>query len=238
MRYAIGDIHGCLETFLQLLKEIEFTKDDTLYILGDMVDRGPKSAQVVDTIIKMIDNGYDVNVILGNHEDLMIKAIEDKKVEYIWARNGAWKTLESYGAKFEGYGSAPWYEVISMKHWNFLKSLPRKIVLDDYILVHAGLNTYLTDPINKTDDYDLTWIRDVDFNYDKNLLGGRTIISGHTITSKQEIIQLNEEFKSQIIIDNGCFLAKNNTYGPNYGSLCSFCLDSRTLHFTPCIDFN
>ena len=64
MIYITSDIHGCYEEFMELLETIKFSKEDTLYILGDMIDRGPEPIKVLQYIMKQ-DN---MKVILGNHE--------------------------------------------------------------------------------------------------------------------------------------------------------------------------
>ena len=73
-RFAVSDIHGCLKTFESLLTEkIKLEKEDQLFLLGDYVHRGPDSEGVLSKIIELIDNGYQIYAIRGNHEDKYIK---------------------------------------------------------------------------------------------------------------------------------------------------------------------
>ncbi len=74
-RYAIGDIHGCFDTFRELVEnQIKLTKDDQLFLLGDYVDRGPKSKQVIDYILSLSASGYSVYPLRGNHEQMRINS--------------------------------------------------------------------------------------------------------------------------------------------------------------------
>lgn len=73
IRYAIGDIHGCFETFRTLVEDkIRLTKNDQLFLLGDYIDRGPKSKQVIDYILSLSASGYAVYPLRGNHEQMRI----------------------------------------------------------------------------------------------------------------------------------------------------------------------
>lgn len=86
--YVIGDIHGCFDTFMALLKKLP--DDAKICLAGDLIDRGPKSRQVVQYVI---DN--DIDCVQGNHEDMMIV-----QPDY-WALNGGMETLESYSDPVE-----------------------------------------------------------------------------------------------------------------------------------------
>lgn len=102
MKYVVSDIHGHYTHFLKLLEEINFTDDDTLYILGDIIDRGPENINLVRKVMST----PNIKMILGNHEDMMLgyykgKSIFDKAYfKAIWYRNGGdytdreFKTLE------------------------------------------------------------------------------------------------------------------------------------------------
>jgi serine/threonine protein phosphatase 1 len=236
MRYAISDIHGCLKTFTKLLETIEFSKDDTLYILGDMIDRGPSSFQVVDKIINMKNEGYDVNVLLGNHEEFMIKSVDNTYVKQLWHSNGAHETLASYSALANGYtDTIKWYDKIPSSHWEFILNLPLKIELEDYVLVHAGLDFQLNNPLESTSD-DMLWIRIQGLHPElKKTIGNRTLISGHTARTINEINEAINQDYAQIIIDNGCYYKYYEGY-EGLGNLCCFNLDTKELQFQNNID--
>ncbi len=88
--FAIGDIHGCFDSLKELVEnKIQLQKDDKLILLGDYIDRGDKSKEVVDYIIGLLENGFDVIPLMGNHEAMLLDAFEDKKI----SQNGS-KTVE------------------------------------------------------------------------------------------------------------------------------------------------
>jgi len=77
-RYVIADIHGCYKTLRYLVEEmISPSKSDYLFFLGDYIDRGPNSSGVIDYVIDLIDNGYKVFPLRGNHEENLLKAYEE-----------------------------------------------------------------------------------------------------------------------------------------------------------------
>lgn len=72
-RWVIPDIHGCFKTFKSLVeREIGLTKEDTLYLLGDYIDRGENSKEVIDYIIHITEESYNVNYLIGNHENIVL----------------------------------------------------------------------------------------------------------------------------------------------------------------------
>lgn len=71
MKYVMSDIHGCYETFLKMLKRIKFSNNDILYILGDVVDRGPEPIQALQYIM----NKKNIFMIKGNHEVIDRKSV-------------------------------------------------------------------------------------------------------------------------------------------------------------------
>jgi serine/threonine protein phosphatase 1 len=98
-RYAIGDIHGCARTFKKLVEEvIKFTTADTLYLLGDYIDRGPCSKGVLDYLLQIRDLGYNFRPIRGNHEQLLLDALTDTEARQIWYGNGGWATMHEFGS--------------------------------------------------------------------------------------------------------------------------------------------
>ena len=251
-RYAISDIHGCRKTFKDLLKIINYTRSDTLYILGDMIDRGPDSKGVLDLILTLLEQNYDVRVVKGNHEDLMLQSLENRAAESCWFQNGAKQTIASYNGESPGpYGipsSVPWTQLIPEKHLNFLQSLPTLIELDDYVLVHAGLkfnedsndrlakmfypemsDLKITDAISQTCDEDRMWIRE--YIYDASLVNNKYLVTGHTPIPLEALIEQSLKF-DHFMIDGGCVYGAK--YG--YGNLIALNLDTFEINYTRCID--
>lgn len=172
---AIGDIHGCNYTFKALLEQLSLSKNDELILLGDYVDRGADSKGVIDTISKLRTEGYHVRTLLGNHEILMLDALSPltTKSEYsFWfSKCGGDKTLKSFG---ETYG----------QYVPFFKNLMPYIEDENFIFVHAGLNFKQANPLSTNDIF---WIRGWYQNINRDWLGNRIIIHGHTPISWDEI---------------------------------------------------
>ena len=75
-RFAISDVHGCSKTFKALLKKIKLQKEDQLFLVGDMVNRGLQSDKVLNKILKLKKSAYQVFFIRGNHEQIILDALE------------------------------------------------------------------------------------------------------------------------------------------------------------------
>src|SRR5674476_416869 len=76
--FAVGDIHGCYASFEKLIEtKIKPRKTDKIILLGDLIDRGPQSKEVVDLIIDLQRKGFDIIPLLGNHEDMMLNALDN-----------------------------------------------------------------------------------------------------------------------------------------------------------------
>ena len=217
---AISDIHGCLKTFRALVEEkVQLMRDDTLYLLGDYIDRGPDSKGVIDYIIELQSNGYQVKCLMGNHEEMFLDALEDLSKIDFFLRNGGKQTLESYGLTV---GEMPFHS-----HFEFYKKLKYFIEIEDYILVHAGLNFRKSDPFLDTDS--MIWIRDWYKRMDKTYLNGRIIVHGHTPQSVKSIKKLHKNMviNQYMNIDAGCF---------RYNVMCALDLTNRELHFQDSLD--
>lgn len=224
-KFTISDIHGCAETFRALLHRIELSQDDELYLLGDYIDRGPSSRAVVDHILMLHDAGFTVRCLRGNHEQLMLESFSEKEKYRIWISNGGMETLYSFGIEY------PWE--LPRKYVDFFDELPCFLEVDEYILVHAGLNFRQGNPL--VDEVAMLWIRDWHQNIDRQWLGERLIIHGHTPTLQSAIPrQLKLLSENRVLnIDAGCVF---RGLRPGMGHLCAFELTQQTLFFQPCID--
>ncbi|MCF8245827.1 MAG: metallophosphoesterase [Saprospiraceae bacterium] len=220
-QFAISDIHGCNISFNALLDKIGLTTTDELYLLGDYIDRGPDSKGVLDTIIRLQSTGYKMRCLVGNHDEAILKARQDRKFYLNWVDGwGGEQTLESFSA-FQ-------WDDITPAYWAFFKSLEDFIVVDGYILVHAGLDFKLADPLIVTEEmrFIRDWYGDIDYDW----LGSRCIVHGHTPVTVQQAETLLENIENhQVIdIDTGCF-ADNRIPGKGY--LCAFDMTNRQLFF-------
>jgi serine/threonine protein phosphatase 1 len=223
-RFAISDIHGCAKSFKALLNQIQLTNKDELYLLGDYIDRGPDSKGVLDLIFELQNNNFQVKCLKGNHEDMLLKGLHDHEQRYMWKVNGGKMALESFGAN----------EVIDIpsKYLDFLKGLDYYFDLDDYLLIHAGLDFNMPNPLDGK--YSLLWkrgwYRDIDYEW----LGDQIVIHGHTPISRKLIETDVQRLKeTQVLnIDAGCFLS----YASDKGYLCAFEMNSKQLYFQDNVD--
>ncbi|ALJ00842.1 metallophosphoesterase [Rufibacter tibetensis] len=213
-RYAISDIHGCNKTFRYMVEEeINLQTSDTLYLLGDYIDRGPDSKGVIDFIMELRRNGYQVITLWGNHEDMMLHALESSGYTDNWFFNGGKETLKSFGVETL-FG-------IPMPYWRFIEELQLYVELEDYLLVHAGFDFSAKNPFSDRDT--MLWTRD--FEVDKKILGNRKIIHGHTPTYLTEIADsLIDPVSDVINIDGGC------VFSSRLGYLVALNMDTLELH--------
>lgn len=218
-KIIIGDIHGCLETFQALLDKIGFGKEDQLYLLGDYIDRGPSSKQVLDKIFDLQENQYSVTPIRGNHEQILLN-------NYKAVQQGLRRYMDEEFHQSFGIDSLA---ELPKKYIDFCNHLPLYHLEKELILVHAGLNFHFDDPFES--HHDLLWIRDWHHQVNYQWLGKRIIIHGHTMTPKEEIErQFKNIEKRQIInIDCGACLAKQMPAG--LGRLCAFDFTNKELFF-------
>lgn len=174
--FAIGDIHGCYDQLLALLKKLPINfKQDTLVFMGDYIDRGPNSVEVVDYLIKLKKRVPAIIFLKGNHEDMLEKYL-DGTDRFTYLLNGGQQTLDSYLSRSTKTGTHP----IPHDHMEFFKSLRLVYETDDYIFVHAGLRPKVALDSQETED--MLWIRDkfLHSRYDF----GKPVIFGHTPLGK------------------------------------------------------
>jgi serine/threonine protein phosphatase 1 len=217
----VGDIHGCLATFKELLRQINLNIEaDNLYLLGDYIDRGPDSKGVMDEIISLKKAGCKVSPIRGNHEQMLIS---DHYAETV---NG-WHDLADEALK-DSFGVKNLTE-LPIEYIDFCKKLPFYTVNDDFIAVHAGINFGLENPLEHSEE--LIWIRDWYGNINYDWLQERKIIHGHTPQTRQEIEEQFESFEEKQVlnIDCGVYLSKSKIHG--LGHLCAFDITNRKLYF-------
>lgn len=216
--FVIGDVHGCAATLRRLVEaQLLPVPGDRIYLLGDLIDRGPDSKGVLDFILELRGFGLTVISIRGNHEDMFLRADDHYNFE-IWVSNGGLATLASFQA--DGPGDIP------HRYRELLASLPLYIQLDDFILVHAGLNFEHSTPFDDT--HAMLWTRSQ--FVDRKPIGGRRLICGHTPVSRS---QLEASLTSnKIMLDNGCSFGNL----PETGSLAALELKSMTVYYQECID--
>ncbi len=127
---AIGDIHGCLRTTNSLLDKFVDYQDYTYLFIGDYIDRGNDSKGVVDRLIEF-NNERKCVFIRGNHEQMLLRAVYDDKLD-LWLMNGGKSTLSSYGGTYKDFN-------IPEEHLEFYENTRMYYNSDEYFFVHAGL---------------------------------------------------------------------------------------------------
>ncbi|MFC2098674.1 metallophosphoesterase family protein [Bacteroidota bacterium] len=229
-RIIIGDIHGCLKTIQELMeKKIRPVMEDKLIFVGDYIDRGPDSKGVLDYLIGLKEEGYNMVFIRGNHEEMLIESFSSETFFHPWIYNGGSRTLESFGISQEEYLELPGDKKLPAKYMRFLSHTTYFIELDKAFIVHAGFNFHDDNPFHDLDA--MIWSRN--FDYDRFKAKGKPVIHGHTPTSIDSIRQtlFNPE-RTLINIDAGCVY----TDYPEMGNLIALDLDKWQLFVQPNIE--
>ena len=203
--WFIGDIHGEIDLLDSLLRAILKHDPDQLIFLGDYIDRGPHSRQVVDRIMEL---DVPAACLMGNHELMMLSAYEDSPGVYnpmeLWYRNGGEATLQSFG--FPGFFS--FQSQMEDAYMDFFRKLLMNHVIDlrpgiRILSTHAGISPFipLADQLLLKDYQDLQqymadrqldlgdsflWARESFFSSSSNLWRGYMVVHGHTPTLKMK----------------------------------------------------
>ncbi|HPE34018.1 MAG TPA: metallophosphoesterase [Bacteroidales bacterium] len=208
-RWVIPDLHGCIKTLKALLEnQIKPDENDEIYFLGDYIDRGPNPKGVLDYIMNMQDQGVKIFPLIGNHEEYILLALENEtqrkrkffffkernKLLDEWVRSGGYTTLHSFGVNS--------VTEIPEKYIEWIKNLKFFYELDDYVLVHAGLNFYRKDPFE--DHHAILWTKS--FTPEPEKIHNKTVIHGHVPVSLDFLkAVLADPSKKYIPLDTGCY---------------------------------
>lgn len=191
--FAVGDIHGCAWELQTLLAKLPLESDSTVVFLGDYIDRGSESRQVIDTILEF-SKSHHVVTLLGNHEAMFLNFLMDRSSQGagLFIYNGGGITLANYGMENPDDPLE-----LPPAHRAFFRKLRVNYAMDDYFFVHAGLPELPIEQLGggqhlKT----MLWTRGkfLRSTYD----WGRTIIHGHTPVDDVEILE------NRINVDTGC----------------------------------
>jgi len=207
--YVVGDVHGRLDLLDRLLDDIhaEIERDKPekvlLVFLGDLIDRGPSSAQVVERLRTYRRQDIRPIFLLGNHEEVVLRILAGE-VEHLpdWLRFGGAQCLESYGADPRLIAAASDEAAIAAvraaipdRHAAFLRTFVDTCGFGDYLFVHAGIRPGIA--LDQQRQSDLRWIREP-FLSDESA-HGFVVVHGHTI--RPEV----EERINRIGIDTGAY---------------------------------
>ena len=174
---AIGDIHGCHTALLSLLKNVQPAPGDRIVFLGDYIDRGPASRQVLETLLDLSKTCSPI-FLRGNHEVMILDARHDPLKASLWMSYGGLDALFSYGAEYR----PDWSAAIPERHWKFFEHTARFFETDSHIFVHAGWDPALA--MKEQPDWLLFWEY---FDRAQPHQSGKQIVCGHTPQRSGEI---------------------------------------------------
>jgi serine/threonine protein phosphatase 1 len=206
--YAIGDVHGRADLLAQLLTRIDTDlkvspiAQSIQVFLGDYIDRGPHSREVLDMLVARRRN-HTILCLKGNHETYFAQILKDPSVLSDWKRVGGAYTLLSYGVTpsmtddpdVQNDIAAAFHQVLPDSHRRFVHGLALSFTCGDFFFTHAGVRPGI--PLGLQDPRDLLWIRD-DFLLHKGGFG-KVVVHGHTPTSRPDIRT------NRINIDTGAY---------------------------------
>ncbi|MBU2650323.1 MAG: serine/threonine protein phosphatase [Bacteroidetes bacterium] len=214
--WVIPDIHGCSKTLQSLIDyQINPSKHDWLYFLGDYIDRGPDSKGVIDYIMSLQEKEYNIRLLKGNHEEYILKAYyaepekkgflgfgKKNEVKKEWTHFGGKECMNSFGVKN--------LRDIPEKYIHWLENLELYIDLDQFLLVHAGLNFGKEDPFE--DEHAMLWIRE--FLNEPERIGNKTIIHGHVPINLELLYHFRDHPELKVIdLDNGVYMKDRSGFG-------------------------
>lgn len=221
-RFAIGDIHGGAKTLRALLARIGLRRGDRLHLLGDMIDRGPDSRGVLDTLLNLREAGFTVRPIRGNHEDMLLRNLSGDHDAWSphWMAEFGERMLRSFGIRR--------LDELPERYVTLLMSLPLLSLENDYVIVHAGLAFNAPDPLHDSHPHNMLWQESG--APDRNRLGGRITVTGHRYRPLRDIeASLSHD---RILLDNGAFTGMH----PELGNLVALDLDRKKLVLQPWLD--
>jgi serine/threonine protein phosphatase 1 len=173
--FAIGDIHGCVDELAAMVKSVAPRRGDTVVFVGDYIDRGPSSSEVIDFMLELPRTGAECVFLKGNHEDMMLSFLGFAgRYGDSFLLNGGAQTLESYRIDPEKAANA--IERIPGDHVEFFKNLATSYLRPPFLFVHAGIA-----PARQLEEQsveDMLWIRQEFIFYPHQI--GATVVFGHT----------------------------------------------------------
>ena len=224
--YVIGDIHGCFDVLRKLLDKIEEHNnlqkkaDVKIIYLGDLIDRGPQSREVVDYLSSNTPIFAESIFLMGNHEEVFLQILNgDADAMQSWFSFGGRACARSYGLEnlgqvnidpvpllFQLQGKVP------KSHIDFITKFEKYYLFGDFLCVHAGIKPKIR--LEEQRSQDLRWIRSSFLNYTK--LHANMVVHGHTIIDEPT------KYNNRIAIDTGAY---------NGGLLSALCIDGVSTSF-------
>lgn len=235
--WVIPDIHGCSKTLRALIGEqIRPSRSDILFFLGDYIDRGPDAKGVIDYIMQLQNDEYDIRLLRGNHEDYLLRIYDDKEsgrkilgislgnaLKKEWFRFGGKETLKSFGVSN--------VHDIPEKYIKWFRELDYFFESNSHLLVHAGFNFDLQDPFK--DRHAMLWAKD--FKVSPEKVGFKRVIHGHVPVSLEfiDLVSKSDQFDF-IDLDNGVYMPGKD----GFGNLVAMELNTHQLVIQPNLDIS
>ncbi|MGB3797818.1 MAG: metallophosphoesterase [Alteraurantiacibacter sp.] len=229
--YAVGDIHGRSDLLIALIEAIELDNrasgeaETTVVLLGDLIDRGPDSVNVL-ALAREWQRFRDVRILAGNHEEMFLRSFEDTELLRHFLRHGGRETLLSYGLDKRQFSRISLDEImeametlVPQSDRNFIAGFENIVSIGDYIFVHAGIEPGLA--LAEQSEAKLRWIREPFLSHRDPHEG--VVVHGHTIT-ETAVDQGN-----RIGIDTGAYSS---------GRLTSLVLEGNSRRYITAIDDN
>ncbi len=218
-RFAIGDVHGCLLTLQTLLEDrLKISPNDEVFLLGDMISRGPHSAATLEYILNQRADGFRLRCLRGNHEEMFLQAFR-RGPAFLEDYLGHYRSLDLMGEGLFDY-------------LDFCDSLPTFLTTEDFVLVHAGLDLTRDLPLADRDSH-LGGFVDLGEN---ELFQGRRVLHGHAVRRLSAIRGAAADRAAVIGLDNGCVFADRAEGYEHRGNLCALNLDSFELIVQPNVE--
>jgi serine/threonine protein phosphatase 1 len=213
--FAIGDIHGCIDQLVKLVEStINVCMDDRIIFLGDYIDRGENSREVIEYILNLKKNGLNVITLIGNHESMLLDALRDESRQYNWLFNGGSYTLDSFGIAS--------LSELDGEYVEFFQSLQYFFSFGNFIFVHAGFNNSIPYPFEDTNA--MIWTRNE--LYTNPAFNDKVIVHGHTPVALEVCRQMAKQESKVINIDTGCVYSNL----PGFGYLTALEINTMRLY--------
>lgn len=234
MIYVMSDVHGCMDEFKKMLEKIHFSDNDMLYIIGDVVDRGPRPIELLQYIMKH----KNMELLMGNHEDMMLSSmvspyLDKEEMEALSVSQKIQSNRQLWVYHNGGYVTAQQYNELTGEErheiYDYLVSLDKvkEFELNDekYLFIHGAPDPFFEESMKRGNySTDVLWERIERWDIDKDLIPGYEIIVGHTPT-----YHYGQQYEGKIInnthkylIDCGC------VFGYALGCLC---LDTKETYY-------
>jgi len=195
--YAVGDIHGRHDLMAEMHRRIvaeimdERPADWRIIYLGDYIDRGPASCQVLEFLSRTSEADPRVLCLAGNHDLGFLAFLAQPRPEGLFANNGGDATARSYGVELDFHpreallrGHAALMKAMPKEHLDFLHGLKLSVSFGDFFFCHAGIRPGV--PLDAQTAEDLIWIRER-FRHDPTL-HPKLVVHGHTPVSEPEVM--------------------------------------------------